>query len=119
MKTIITTFLFSATLLFGAHTMAGAGHEHDAGGGHSHGPITSNAAAKKATDKMIQLAKAGKIDASWAQVKASNVEQKTYSEGPEWVVTFKNSKVKDTSKQTLYFFFSLDGHYIAGNYTGN
>lgn len=118
MKHIMTTLLFSTLLIFGAPIMAGTGHEHDTGGGHSHGPVSSDEVTKRATKKIKQLAKAGKIDNSWIDIKAKNVEQKTFSKGPEWLISFKNDTIKEAGKQTLYFFYSLDGHYIAANYTG-
>ena len=99
--------------------VAGPGHEHGPGGGHSHGPISAEAASKKAKKRIKQFISAGKIDASWANVKVASAKQKTYSKGPEWVVTFKNEKITDAKKQTLYFFYTLDGHYIAANFTGN
>ncbi len=107
--------LFISCGLFSAAALAGPGHE----GGHSHGPVTGDVASEKAMQKVEKLTKSEKIDASWAGLKPVSVEQKTYSQGPEWVVTFKNNKVTDASKQMLYLFFSLDGHYIAANYTGN
>lgn len=119
MKNLIATLLCLLFLLFGAPIMAGAGHEHDSDGGHSHGPISSDSAISKAVKKVNQLADAGKIDASWSGISAASIDQKVYSKGPEWVITFKNDKMSDSAKQTLYLFFSLDGHYIAANYTGN
>ena len=119
MKNLMTTLLFLLSLLFGAPTMAGAGHEHDNDGGHSHGPISSDSAISKASKKVKQMADAGKIDTTWSEINAASVDQKVYSKGPEWVITFKNNKINDTAKQTLYLFFSLDGHFIAANYTGN
>jgi hypothetical protein len=118
---LITTGLFLGTLTFGAPVIAGPGHEHDSNGGHSHahGPISSDKVIGKASKKLIKLATAGKIDASWSEVKANGAKQKTYANGPEWVITFSNNKVADSSKQTLYMFYSLDGHYIAANYSGN
>ena len=97
--------------------MAGGGHAH--GEGHDHGPISSDQAGAKAIKKMAQLVSKGKIDASWQGLDPSSIEKKTFSKGPEWVVTFKNDKISDVSKQTLYLFYSLDGHYLAANYTGN
>ncbi|VAW88082.1 hypothetical protein MNBD_GAMMA17-1542 [hydrothermal vent metagenome] len=94
MKNIITV-LFLSSLLFGIPAMAGSGHEHDKDGGHSHVHKTINSE------------------------EAATIEQKSYKNGPEWVTTFKNDKISDVTKQTLYLFFSLDGHYIAANYTGN
>ena len=119
MKNLITTLLFLLSLLFGASIMAGAGHEHDSDGGHSHGPISSDSAINKALKKVKQMVDAGKIDATWSGVNAASIDQKVYSKKPEWVITFKNDKINDVAKQTLYLFFSLDGHYIAANYTGN
>jgi len=110
----VSVFILGSTSLF-----AGAGHEHKHDGSHAHGSISSEKAETKATKRVKRLADAGKIDKSWAQVKASSVAQKTYAKGPEWVVTFKNTNVSDVNKQSLYLFYSLDGHYIAANYTGN
>lgn len=117
MKILTTTLLLS--LLFCAPAMAGSGHSHDADGGHSFNPISSDEAINRASNKVKQLADAGKIDATWSGIKAASAEKKTYSHGPEWVVIFKNDKASDAEKQTLYLFYSLDGHYIAANYTGN
>lgn len=116
----MTITLFLSFLFFGAPAMAGSGHDHDHGHGHSHGPISSDAVILRASVGVKRLAKTGKIDASWSKVKASGAEKKTFAKGkgPEWVVTFKNPKVNDSKKQNLYLFFSLDGHYIAANYTG-
>jgi len=116
MKTLLTLFIiltgFSVNYAF-----AGPGHDHDHG--HAHGPISSEDAIKRASKKILNLVKKGKIHESWSKVKSANALKKTFSKGPEWVVTFKNDKVSDASKQTLYFFYSLDGHYIAANFTGN
>ena len=113
----ISTVLLVSSLLFTSPVMAGAGHAHGSGG-HSHGPISSEAVLKKANTKVTFLAASGKLDKSWADSKAIGASQKTFSHETEWVVTFKNDKVSDTSKQTLYMFFSLDGGYIATNFTG-
>lgn len=111
----LTTTVLLCSALFATPVFSGPGHEH----GHSHGPVSSNVAAKKATKKLAQLVKAGKIDASWKSIKPASVEQKEYAKGPEWVIIFNNEKLSDSSKKTLYMFFSLDGRYIAANYTGN
>lgn len=113
----LISVLILATCFVAKPTLAGPGHDHDHG--HSHGSISQAAAIDKATKKVKQLVDKGKIDASWAKVSAANAEQKTYSKGPEWVVTFKNDQISDASKTTLYIFYSLDGHYLAANYTGN
>ncbi len=75
-------------------------------------------AAPPARQKVAQLAKKGKIDKSWASASSVGAEKKDFGKGEEWVVTFRNDKVQDKSKQILYVFYSLDGHYIAANFTG-
>jgi len=114
MKNLLSTILLLSSLLVGLPVIAGAGHSH------SHGPVSSDEAINRASKKVNYLAKAGKIDASWSTIKkAASAEKKTFSKGTEWVITFKNDKLSDASKRSLYMFFSLDGHYIAANYTGN
>ena len=113
MKNLATTLLLSF-VLFATPVMAGSDHDH----GHSHEPISPKEAISKATKKVQQLAEAGKIDSSWSKTNAASAEQKEFSSSLEWVVAFKNDKVSDSSKQTLYLFFRLDGNYIAANYTG-
>jgi len=107
--------LLSLLLITPMITLAGAGHDH----GHSHEPISGTEAQMKAKQKVQQLVKTGKIDATWGNIKSSSISQKDYGHGPEWVVVFKNNKVSDTSKQTLYLFYSQDGHYLAANYDGS
>lgn len=113
----ISTVLLVSSLLFISPVMAGSGHDH-ASGSHSHGPVSSEVVVKKAGDKVKSLAESGKIDQSWADTKAVGASQKTLGNESEWVVTFNNAKVSDPAKQTLYLFFSLDGIYIASNFTG-
>ena len=123
MKKLTTVSLLLASLAFVLPVHAGTGHSHDKDGGHSnqghsHGPIDSHGAKKKAMGMLNGLVKKGIIDKSWQGTKPAKAEKKTFSKGPEWVVSFKNPRLKDKSKQTLYIFYSLDGHYIAANYTG-
>ncbi len=115
-----STALLVSSLLFATPAMAGADHDHGSGGhSHAHGPVSGDVAAMKASNKVKSMVASGKLDKSWAGVKATGVSQKTFGHDPEWVVTFKNPKISDASKQTLYVFFTLDGMYIAANYTGN
>jgi hypothetical protein len=118
MKNLITTLFL--TLFITTPAMASGGHSHGPDGGHSQSqsPVSSEEAINRASSKVNQLASAGVIDASWSGVKARSVEQKTFANAAEWVIAFKNDKVKDSTKQSLYLFLSLDGHYIAANYSG-
>lgn len=48
-----------------------------------------------------------------------SAEQKEFVGRLEWVIIFKNDSIADPEKQTLYVSHTLDGAYIAVNYTGN
>lgn len=89
-----------------------------AGTGHSHGPVAKEAVSEMAVKKRDQLIKNGKLDKSWSDVAVATVEQKTFKKKPEWVITFRNDKVADEAKRTLYMFYALDGHYLASNFSG-
>ena len=99
--------------LLNTPVFAGAGHDH------AHEPISQEKAGELAAKNLETLVEKGKIDKSWSGKPVNSVEKKTFSKGPEWVVTFKNESLADTSKRTLYMFYTLDGHYLATNYTGN
>ena len=64
------------------------------------------------------LVKAGKIEASWQNVKHDKVEAVDGKKGKEWKVTFKDPAAKDKSKETLFIFFTAPGNFIAANFTG-
>ena len=121
-KSTITATVLLVSSLFVLPVQAGTGHSHDKSGGHSNiqtkGSVSGKSAAKKATHKIGHLAGKGKIDKSWKGIKPASIEKKTFGNGPEWVVTFRNMGIQDKSKQVLYVFYTLDGHYLATNYTG-
>jgi hypothetical protein len=111
----IQTIIFSLALsLFSAVAFAGAGHDH----GHSHDPVTQSKAEAIAAKSVSRLVEKGKIDTSWKAVTVAKSEKKKFGGETEWVVSFKNDKVSDPSKQTLYIFLTLGGEYLAANYTG-
>lgn len=118
----ITAVFFMVFSIVSLSAIAGSGHDHGHGHGHNddhtHEPVSAETASHKALKKVAQLVKKGKIDISWSGIEPASVEQKEFSKGIEWVVVFNNPKVNDQTKQTLYLFYSLDGHYIAANYTG-
>lgn len=115
MHFLVTTLIFCIALLI-SPANAGPGHEHEHG--HSHGPISEHSAIDKANKRLAKLVETNKVDTSWSNVEPHSIEQKSFAKGPEWVISFQNPQLEDTSKQTLFLFFSLDGHYIGANYTG-
>jgi len=69
-------------------------------------------------DSVSKLVEKGKLEASWQSVKVAQSKQKKFGGNLEWVISFTNENISDSSKQTLYIFLSLGGEYIAANYTG-
>jgi len=106
----ISTVLLVSSLFFVSPVIV---HAHGSGG-QSHGPISRSEVIKKSTEKVKSLTESDKLDKSWAGADAYDASTK----GDEWVVTYKNDKESDSAKRTLYVFFSLDGVYIATNFTG-
>ena len=122
MKKYVSLYLMLLLSAFSLSAYAGTGHSHDKDGGHSQHanaePINEAQAMQKATQTMKNLAEKGVIDKSWSTTQAVKAEKKNFAKGDEWVVSFYNETITDKTKQTLYVFYSLDGHYIAANYTG-
>ena len=116
MKYLIRVPLLALIFLFGQTALAGPGHGHSHD--HNHGPISSKQAVTKATKHVKKLVKNGKIDASWSGVTSNSVEEKSYGHGPEWVVTFENKFIEATDKRILYVFYTINGKYLASNFTG-
>lgn len=114
----INTLLLVSALICGGPAFAGTGHDHGPGGSHSHGPISGDAAMKKAEKQVKLLIERGKLDKTWADAKVTEATQKDFGKGAEWVVMVKNEKATDPAKRTLYVFYTLNGSYIATNFTG-
>jgi hypothetical protein len=116
MKKLIT----AATLLAGIG-LSGQAMASGSSDCHFHG----NAVATQATVSSCaikyqkDLIASGKINKSWAAVKApSSLEQITGEKGKEWKVTFKDPAAADKSKESLFMFFTEQGNFIAANHTG-
>lgn len=112
MKKLVTTFLLLSFMGI-TPAIAGTGHSHA-----KEKAITTEEVTSLASENIKRLIDTGKIDPSWKEVKINSIEQKTFSHDPEWVVKYKNDKISEASKQTLYMFFSIGGRYLATNYTG-
>lgn len=87
---------------------------------HFHGnkPAAEATVTGCAAQRKEALLKSGKLDASWSAVKQDKIESVAGKKGQEWKVTFKDTTAKDKTKETLYMFFTLQGNFIASNFTG-
>ena len=119
MKHLTLKAALAAVLTLGLNPLyAGPGHNHDHG--HSHENVKIGEAEAKAISlKQVEhYLKTDKLEKSWSGVPVHAVEQKLFKSGPEWVVSYKNTQVKDPGKQVLYIFISQYGKLTGANYTG-
>jgi hypothetical protein len=93
-------------------------HGHDHGHSHSQEAVDNVKAESNATNIVADLVQSEKLESSWTSISASTVEKQEFDGTPEWVVVFVNDAIPDIAKQTLYVFLTLNGEYIAANYTG-
>lgn len=116
MKQLITSLAAVAALSLAAPAFAGGD-----GDCHFHGatPAKAETVAGCAVKRQQALIAGGKIDKSWQAVKPAAPEQVDGQKGKEWKVVFKDTAAADKSKENLYMFFTLQGNFIAANFTGN
>lgn len=103
----VAVFLLSVSPAF-----AGAGHDH------SHGPVSKEQILPAGVSVKERLIKEGKIDATWSQIIPEGARQVDNKGRQEWLVTFKDPAAADKSKDRLHVFFTLDGYFVAANFTG-
>ncbi len=112
-----TAMAMSLTLGLALSSPALAG---DAESCHFHG---SKAASQDtitgcAAKRQQALVASGKIDKSWQAIKPASIEQVDGQRGKEWKLSYKNPAALDKTKDTLFLFFTLQGNFIAANFTG-
>lgn len=99
----------------GPRAFAGPGAAHS----HSNEPVSKDAILESSKSARDNLIAEGKIGTEWKSFAPDKADQKTMKSGKkEWLVTFKNPYANDKTKETLYMFFSLNGNYLAANFTG-
>lgn len=88
---------------------------------HFHGnkPAAETAVIQCATQYKNKLVEGGKLEKSWQAIsKVDKMEQVDGKRSREWKLSFKNPAATDTTKDTLFLFYSLPGNFIAANHTG-
>lgn len=121
MKTIIKTTLALLTLTFTSLYASGS-HAHNSDGGHGHEHkkevVSKSVVEAHAKTELESLVKKQKIDAQWSGTPTREMKKKKFHHNVEWVVSFKNTKVENKTKQTLYIFIDLEGKTTGVNFTG-
>lgn len=115
MKSFIIASSLLSALTLSSNVQAGEG-----GSCHFHGnkPVAETVVVDCANQRRDALVKRGKLESSWTHVKHSSIEQVDGKKGKEWKLTYQNGAATDKSKEKLYMFYALAGHFIAANHTG-
>jgi hypothetical protein len=117
---LLLGFIFSSiTFLVMAGNDQDHDHAHSHGHSHSQEAVDNVTAESNATNIVADLVQSEKLESSWASITATTVEEKEFDDTPEWVVIFVNDAIPDVAKQKLYVFLTMNGEYIAANYTGD
>lgn len=91
---------------------------HGAGHGTSGGPISQKQAELIAVDAVASFVEQEALDKTWSTAAATSSEKKVYGGREEWVVVVENPSESNPEKRSLFVFLTLDGEYIAANFTG-
>jgi len=85
-------------------------------GGSTYTKLNKTSIIKIAKAEVNRLAMEKKISNSWKSIPVSKINKYNTD---DWVVTFKNLKIKNRSKQNLYIFVGIYGQVKGVNYKGN
>jgi|TARA_R110002110_G_C13470277_1_gene720493 hypothetical protein len=108
-NSFLSTPIFIFSLIF-----CSLSHAHE--GSHEH-VLDKNAVITKAQEMISTAIEKKKIDPSWGDAKLEEVKTITIKSTDEWFLKFTNPKI-NPPKRHLYLFFTLDGKFLAMNYTG-
>ncbi|MBI2791788.1 MAG: hypothetical protein HYX61_07510 [Gammaproteobacteria bacterium] len=92
------------------YSMLSCAHE-----GHAE-PLEKNKVVEKANKVISMAIEQNKLEPSWKEAKADEPKLIDEDKGGQWVIKYTNSKINKDNQ--LFIFFTLDGKYIAMNYTG-
>jgi uncharacterized protein DUF6488 len=117
-KTVLVTALVASTSLFAGSGHSHAGHDHSNGHSHEQKAVSEADIKEIALEKVNSLVRQKKIAKSWVNSPVDKLEISKVNYKKDLVVSFKNAKIKEKSRQTLYVFVSKSGMIKGANYTG-
>jgi len=117
MQKIVKTSLILLALTFTSlYAKNGYDYYHYGNGASNYNNLNKTAIMKIAKTEVKRLAMEKKIPKSWRYTSVLEIHK---ADIDNWTVTFKNSKIKSKSNQTLYIFVGTYGKVKGTNYTGN
>ena len=92
-------------------------HFNQMGRNQSDAKINNKKAIEISQQHVFRLVMKGKLDRGWLKSSPLDSIQKKYHGKNEWVTKIKNDK-EIMNRKILFIFLSLDGKFIAANFTG-
>jgi len=108
-----TRSLYSILVLFLIMQMIGCDNDQ----GHSHTAVNQETIKLNARLIVIDHVAKNKLDNSWASIEASSAVKEKSTTNPKWKVIFINKNIANTNKRKYYVYLTLDGKFIAANFT--
>lgn len=69
-----------------------------------------------AQEAVVKLVSQAKLPASWSAVKPLNSKVRVRNGAQQWVVSFRNDKIKNRAKRNLYVVMTMDGAFVSANH---
>jgi len=111
-KALLVLLALTFTTLYAKN---GYDYYHYGNGGSNYSKLNKSSIMKIAKAEVKRLTMEKKIPKSWKSVQISKINK---SNSDDWIVVFKNLKIKNKSKQNLYIFVGIYGQIKGANYTG-
>lgn len=109
--------LLVSLLFFSFSVLAGGNHFHPKKIASCKSECTESEVKEVSKQALFELADMRLIPTSWTSIPLEKVEKKTFSKGPEWVLSFFD-KSQPATKQRLYVFITMNGWLNGRNYSG-
>jgi len=71
---------------------------------------------QSAQEAVIKLVAQAKLPASWSKAKPLDTKMRTKDGAQQWVVTFRDERIRNSAKRNLYVVMNTEGGFISANH---
>jgi len=71
---------------------------------------------ESAQEAVVKLVTQAKLPASWSAVQPIESKLRLKNGAQQWVVSFRNDKIRNRAKRDLYVVMTMDGTFISANH---
>ncbi len=81
--------------------------------------ISEDKIKEKAKIYLTQMVEDKDVEKTWLKSSIIASEKKIFFVDEEWLISFRNSEIKDENKKIIYIYLTQEGKITGANYTGN